>query len=343
MPISKKSQPDDIETDSRRFYGGMLIMLTAPAFMACYFYGLTALLLLAVSILTAVLCEAAGGFIMRRKKSEIADLNSIYTGAVIAFMLPASIKSLPLVVVGSAFAVIAAKLPFGGTKGAPFIPAAAGFAFLCVCWPADVFSYSDVAAPFGAATALRGESLAAMLHAGNSLNLNIINVFDILSGNFPGPMGTGSILVMLSASTYMFFTRPNALLNSLGYLSGCAAMALIFPRVSSSGLSSVFLELSSGTLVFTALFLLPDPATSPKDKKIYRLLYGILSGVLCMLMRRFGAYEEGACFALLLSNALWPFAQSRLDKLHAFVLKKYGLNISYRPAAINIGGGADGK
>lgn len=60
-------------------------------------------------------------------------------------------------------------------------------------------------------------------------------------------------------------------------------------------------------LVFTALFLLPNPATLPKTH-LQRLLYGMAAGGICMLLRYFGAYEEGACFAVLLMNAVWPMA-----------------------------------
>lgn len=67
------------------------------------------------------------------------------------------------------------------------------------------------------------------------------------------------------------------------------------------------MEISAGMLVFTALFLLPNPATLPKTH-LQRLLYGMAAGGICMLLRYFGAYEEGACFAVLLMNAVWPMA-----------------------------------
>jgi len=337
-----------MDKQNQRFFGGMLIMLAAPAVMACYFYGLRAFFLLTVSILSAVLCEALGGLIMRSKKNALFDLNAVFTGTVIALMLPASAPVF-LAATGSAFAIIVAKIPFGGAKGAPFVPAAAGFAFLCVCWPGEVFNYPIVSANFGAvittgAHMVSGTSIGSMLHAGNSMRLNIITVFDIISGNIPGPMGAGSILVLLAASAYLLFTRPTALLNTLGFILSCAAMSLLFPRVFTGRLSSVFLELCSGMLVFAALFLLPDPATSPQKSNLHRLYYGIFSGVLCMLMRYFGAFEEGVCFALLLSNASWPFAEKQLEKFEELYRKKSNKNTeSALAAAIKQGGGADGE
>ncbi|MEI6578028.1 MAG: RnfABCDGE type electron transport complex subunit D, partial [Eubacteriales bacterium] len=321
-----------------------------PAIMAYYFYGLKVFVMLTVSILTAVVCEGLGGLFMRRKKTTLYDLNEVFTGAVIALMLPA-LDSVLLPVIGSAFAIIVAKLPFGGTKSAPFVPAAAGFAFLCVCWPSEVFNYTVASAQFGAAASnVTGTSIASMLQSGNSLRLNLVSIFDILSGNFPGPMGAGSIMVMLAASIYMLFTRPSALLNTLGYILSCAAIALLFPRGHNlfdlnfqDRFSSLVLELCSGTLVFTALFLLPDPATSPKNNNLHRLYYGIFSGVLCMLMRYFGAFEEGACFALLLSNASWPFIENRLNKYKQPAVNEFNKRRTPMASVKKNGGYADGE
>ena len=348
MPKNKKEIEAETEKQSQRFNGGMLIMLIAPAFMACYYYGLRALMLLVVSILAAVLCEGLGGMVMRRKKTTLYDLNAVFTGAVIALMLPAS-APFYLAVFGSAFAVIVAKIPFGGTKNAPFVPAAAGFAFLCVCWPSEVFNYPIISSQFGAAASdVSSASLASMLQAGNYLRLNLISVFDILSGSIPGPMGAGSILVLLAASIYFIFTRPSALLNTLGFVLGCAAIALLFPRIPlrqdlAGRLSSMVLELCSGMLVFTALFILPDPATSPQSNNPHRLFYGIFSGVLCMMMRYFGAFEEGACFAILLSNASWPFVENRLNGLTVYISKKRSKKPASPAAVIKNGGDADAE
>ena len=37
------------------------------------------------------------------------------------------------------------------------------------------------------------------------------------------------------------------------------------------------------------------------------------AGAVCMLLRYFGAYEEGACFAVLLMNATWPMVDGLLQ------------------------------
>ena len=83
-------------------------------------------------------------------------------------------------------------------------------------------------------------------------------------------------------------------------------MAALFPRVYAGRLTSVAMELSSGAMVFAAVFLLPDPASAPSGRAS-GFVYGIFAGVVCMLLRRFGAAEEGVFFAVLIANAFSAF------------------------------------
>ena len=333
----------------------MLVMLAAPLVMAWYYYGLRALLLTAVCAVSAVVCDFAGGLAIRRKRKQTYDFSALLTGILIALMLPADFR-FSFAAAGCAFAVIAVKLPFGGGTSVPFVPAAAGFAFICVCWPADVFRYPAITAQFdlfalAAPGGVSGTSLAAMLKAGDSMRLTPVTVLNLLTGNFSGPMGTGCILVILAASVYFLFTRPGVLFNTLGMLAACGVMALLFPRifidpdlVFGKGLfnrllSSALLELCSGALVFAAFFLLTQGAASPK-KPLRRLLYGAFAGTVCMALRLFGVFEEGVCFAVLLADAAWPVLETGLDKYGKTVLKTFRKSLPV-PSASMQGGDAD--
>jgi electron transport complex protein RnfD len=61
--------------------------------------------------------------------------------------------------------------------------------------------------------------------------------------------------------------------------------------------------------------MLNDPVTAPRHW-LGRIAYGIFAGVLVMLMRFFGRFEEGAAFAVLLVNAF----STTLDHLGWYVL-----------------------
>lgn len=281
---------------STQVFGDYLIMLIAPFALAIIYYGISAVYVTSVSVITAVICDAVANAVLG-KRFRLKNLDGIFTGVAIAMMMPAGIP-IYIPAIASGFAVLVAKVPFGGGINAPFVPAAAGFAFACVCFKEKIFDYSvSTGARF-----LGSSSIASMLAKGNSVRLNSGNLIDVLCGNSAGPMGTGCILIMLGCCAYLFVKRRRALLTTLGFVSVCALFAFLFPRVNASGLTSVILELSSGSLMFAAVFFMTDPSTMPHSN-LFGVIYGAIGGILCMLMRLSGAYEEPVCFAVLLANA----------------------------------------
>ena len=293
------------EKQTRLFWLDILAMLALPCVSAWYYYGGQALKLLAVSVLSAVMCELLGCVILKTKVS-VGDLSAVATGLMIALMLPAS-APLWLPACGSAFAIVVAKLPFGRVERLPFAPAAAGMAFLTVCFPQLVFTYPKVSSTLNET----GVSLAAMLAQNTSLSLGSVRAIDMMTGNFPGPMGASCILVLLGSAIYMLIRRTKLFITAAGFLTGGALVALCLPRVASL-LPSVIMELCAGFLLFAALFLITESSAQP-EKPLRRLLYGFFGGALCLIMRRFGAFEESACFAVLLTQAVRPVVEQWLN------------------------------
>ena len=64
-------------------------------------------------------------------------------------------------------------------------------------------------------------------------------------------------------------------------------------------------RLLTGGVMIGACFMATDYVTSPITAK-GKLVFGFGCGLLCMLIRQFGAYPEGCSFAILIMNALCP-------------------------------------
>ena len=288
----------------------LLTMLAVPVLSSWYFYGAGAIRLICVSVITCVLCELIGRRILKQP-STVADLSAVVTGILIALMLPAN-APLWLPVAGSMFATIAAKLPFGSVEKLPFSPAAAGFAFLTICFPNLIFDYPRISALSTALSSTSSVSLASMLAQNTSVSLRSVKALDIFVGNFPGPMGASCIIVLVGSAIYMLIRRTKLFVTTAGFLSGAALMAICFPRVTNL-FASLVLELCAGCMIFAAIFLITEQSTQPSHT-ISRLLYGFTAGASCMLMRHFGAFEESTCFAILIINAVWPAADKALMK-----------------------------
>ena len=287
----------------------MIIMLIWPVLMSWYYYGERALKMVVFSVLAAVLTEWAGCYIICRRRS-LRDLSSLVTGIIIALLMPASAPYW-IAAVGSVFAVLVAKLPFGSAKNAPFVPAAAGYAFLSICWPKTIYSYPAVGG--GIVSSISENSIASMLKSGNSINDSTVNFLDVFLGNAAGPMGATCIVVLFGVMIYFLIRRPSMWLSTAGFVGICAVSAVLFPRVMTGRTVSLVMELCSGSLLFTALFILPDISLLP-ETPLQRLCYGMGAGALCMLIRWFGPFEEGACFAVLIMNAVWPAVHGAFAK-----------------------------
>lgn len=300
---------------SSRIFGDYLIMLAAPCVLSVIYYGSRALSVIAVSVLTALFCDFAASALLGRI-FRLKDFSNIFIGAAIAMMMPAGVP-LYIPAIASAFAVLAVKVPFGGALHAPFVPAAAGFAFASVCFKEQVFDYAlnSEGKIFGV------NSIGSFLAKGHSVTLNTASVFDILSGNAAGPMGTGCAILMVGCCAYLFVRRRKALLATLGFVCACALWAAIDPRINATVPASIMLELCSGSLLFAAVFLITDHATLSQNS-VCRVICGAICGFFCMAMRKMGAYEETVCFAILLVNGIRPVIDAVVGALPAVLPKR---------------------
>jgi Na+-translocating ferredoxin:NAD+ oxidoreductase RnfD subunit len=118
----------------------VILSLLPATFFGVYHFGIHALLILAVSILTAVLTEFIFDYIVK-KPNTITDGSSIVTGLLLALCLPAGV---PLYVpfAGSLFAILVAKCFFGGLGKNFMNPALAGRCFLLISFSGTVSNFA---------------------------------------------------------------------------------------------------------------------------------------------------------------------------------------------------------
>lgn len=278
----------------------MLLELLLVSFAAVGIHGPAMLLRLAVCLAAAVFTDYAGNLLLRNKNT-LPDLTAALTGLISALLLPAD-ASLWLALLVSAAAIVIGRLPFGDPDRLPFAPPAVGAALACVLFPEAFFAYPAAAA--GTVSA------AATLRTGVCPGASSTALLSLLTGALPAAAGCGCGLVLLGCLLYLLIRMPRRFLISLGFLLACAGFALLLPAAPGDRFSVVLWELGSGMLLFTAAFLLPFPHLRLRGGA-FPLLYGLLGGLIYMLLRRFGVYEESAPFAVLLANALAPLLEQK--------------------------------
>lgn len=296
---------------------GVLLALLALLVIPVVNYGFRPVVVAAASMLTALVCRVLF-CLVRRKSIAISEISVLVTGLMIPMLLPLNVP-LWLPCAASAFAVLVVREPFGGFGRNPFNPAAAGVAFAALCWPRQVFSYFDPAQPasfplFGEGVFQTAQTPAAALQQGFKPDILPLNM---LWGNFPGPLGSTAILVIAACAVLLFLNRTMKLETTVCFLGMAALIAAAFPRVYASPLTSVKYELLSGSLFFCSVFMITDPVTAPRTFP-GRCLYGAFAGAMTMAFRWFGAYEQGACFAVLLANAVAPLMDSAVFRFRGW-------------------------
>jgi Na+-translocating ferredoxin:NAD+ oxidoreductase RnfD subunit len=277
-----------------------LLMLLIVPFI---YSSLRVLSITGAAVLSAVVSEALF-CLFARKDITVADLSAVVTGLVVAMLMPVS-APLWLPVAASAFAILVVKMPLGGMGNTPFNPAAGGVAFATVFFTGELFKYRDTKLleplPVFANPNLAGvESPALLLHRHTRPD---IFPSEMALGNFPGPMGTSAVLVIAACAIYLMLRKTVPWQIPVFFIGTAAVFALLFPRIPGNRLESLTFELLSGSLVFAGVFMAAEPSTAPKSS-VARGMYGALGGLLCMLLRYFGIYEQGACFAILMVNAV---------------------------------------
>ncbi|MCL2056370.1 MAG: RnfABCDGE type electron transport complex subunit D [Oscillospiraceae bacterium] len=306
MKISPRPAPHiHYHEHTRVIMGDVALSMLVIYGMCFYYYGVRVAVLMLTGIVSAcladVLCLAARG-----KKPVTHDISAVITGMMIPLMLPASIP-LYVTAVAAVFGIFAAKHPFGGTGHNIFNPAAAGIAFVTVCFPSLVFSYPI---PLELLPISPGADVVTAVSPAFTMMLGGIPGYDwqeMAFGNFPGPMGATNILVILTCLLYLVLRRAVRWQMPVVFIAVFCALCWIFPRGGMARFDTVLYEGMSGAVLFGSVFMLGDPVTSPA-RGWSKALYSAAAAAMVLTFRRWGRLEEEFAFVLLLMNAaVWGF------------------------------------
>lgn len=292
MKLTVASSPH-IRGDFRtsRLMLDVVIALLPAVGVALARFGLRALFVILLSVSAAVMSELLYCVIMR-KRVTIIDASAIVTGLLLALTLPVS-APLWMPAAGSAFAVIFAKLLFGGLGQNIFNPALAGRAFLMLIYPVGITRYAmDVDAV----------SMSTPLHKMVMPSLPEESILDMFLGFCPGSIGEISALALLIGFAYLLIRKVISWRIPVFVMASAALLSLIFFRAGTP-VQWMLYTLFSGGLMLGAIYMATDYATSPVTAK-GQMIYGALIGALIVLFRYFGIFPEGVTYAILIANAL---------------------------------------
>lgn len=284
----------------RQHYDYMMLALAPLIICASFIYSARVLLVCGAAFITARIVDVAMA-VIRKQEIDADDKSSAVAALTFAMMLPVSVP-LYIVVVTVALTVMVGKHAFGGKDSYPFSLAALAMCVAAVNWPNEVFK---AVAPLTSVNFWTGTAQSALTGSSQIKlgGLPYISTFDLLLGNHPAAMGSSFVLVIVAIGIFLLATKQITWHIPVSFLATCTAFSLAFPRIYGvSRLYSLKYEILCSAIVFYAVFMMNEPATTPKNPRA-KLVFGVLTGLLTMLFRYYGSYEIGGCFALLLVNA----------------------------------------
>lgn len=274
----------------------VLIALIPATICGVYFFGLSALVTILVSIAAAIGTEAFVQFLMK-KKITVSDGSAAVTGLLLALTLPPLNPGdfyMPLL--GSVFAIAIVKQCFGGL-GYNFVnPALAARAFLMVSWPIAMTTSWIIPDAVSTATPL------AVLDPEVGGNLSpYVNLF---LGNVGGSIGETSALALLIGAAYLLAR------NVINWRIPAVYIGVVALFTWAGGPKGLFTgdalyHVLAGGLMLGAFYMATDYTTSPMTNK-GRVIFAAGCGILTSVIRLWGGYPEGVCYAILIMNLAVP-------------------------------------
>lgn len=269
----------------------VIIALTPAMIGSIYFFKLSALKLILVSVISAVAFEAATQKFFK-KDILIGDLSAVVTGILLAFNLPANAPWW-IAVFGAGFAIIIVKEFFGGIGSNFMNPALAARAALVASWPSIMADYVN---PDGITSA----TPLSIIKDGGGVSA-LPSIKRMLIGDIGGSLGETVTILLLIGGIYLLIRQVIEWRIPTFYILSTVAMLLVLgvkPEL-------ITYHVLGGGLILGAFFMATDYSSSPVTPK-GKIVFAIGAGILTAIIRVKGSMPEGVSYAILLMNVATP-------------------------------------
>ena len=292
-------------------YGVLIALL--PAFLVSVFvFGMGALIVTATAMASCVLFEFLIQKYLLKGKITIGDGSALITGALLGFCLPSNLP-VWIVMTGSLVAIGVGKMSFGGIGNNPFNPALVGRVFLFVSFPVQLTSWPEpLVNRFAYLDATTGATSLGILKEGLRNGENITGILsripdyaDLFLGKIGGSTGEVAAVALLIGMVYMLARKIISWHIPVSILLTVAVFTGILWLANPDKYPDPLFQLLSGGLMLGAIFMATDYVTSPMNVR-GMWIYGVMIGIITVIIRIFGAYPEGVQFAILIMNGFTP-------------------------------------
>jgi Na+-transporting NADH:ubiquinone oxidoreductase subunit B/electron transport complex protein RnfD len=254
------------------------------------------------------------------RKEDIAE-GFLVTGLIFPLVLP---PTMPLWMVGVsvAFGVLVGKEVFGGTGRNLFNPALVGRCFALLAYPKamaaggiePIKEFPGRLLQYVSAANVDAITEATPLGLAKQGLWDRVELSDLFFGAVSGSAGETCALAIIIGGVFLLVTRVGNWRTVVSILGAFVLTTACLHLGEDKLYKLVPWHLCAGGILFGAFFMATDPVSSPMTNG-GKWMYGIVIGVVAVLIRNLTGYVEGVMFAILLGNIVAPV----LDELVIYV------------------------
>ncbi len=290
--------------DTRSLMLDVCIALMPALCVSVFTFGARSLVLTVATVIACLLSEWLYCKICHMPCS-IGDLSAVVTGILLAFNVPVS-APVWMPMIGGAFAIIIAKMLFGGIGKNFMNPALAGRAFMMASWSGLMTMWTRAGAELpilGAVEVTDAITTATPLATLKTGALPDASLVQMLLGQTGGCLGETSALALLLGGAYLLYRKVITINIPAAYILTVAVLTFLFPMGGADRLQWMLSQVLSGGLMLGAIFMATDYVTSPVTPK-GQIVFGVGCGLLTVFIRYFGGLPEGVSYSILIMNTL---------------------------------------
>lgn len=275
----------------------VIVALVPAVLVALYYFGLGAAIVIVTSIVGCVAVEYLITRFMLGQKPSIGNLSAVLTGLLLALNLPSNLP-VWMILIGCVVAIGIGKMTFGGLGCNIFNPALVGRVFLLLSFPVAMTTWPIPEVNRMAYTdATTGATVLSQIKMG-VIEASDVNLVNSLLGNMGGSLGEVGAIALLIGFVYLLVFKVISWHIPVSILLTVAVFSWLIG-------APVGVELLSGGLLLGAIFMATDYVTSPMCHS-GMVVYGVMIGLITIIIRQWGAYPEGMSFAILIMNGVTP-------------------------------------
>jgi electron transport complex protein RnfD len=296
----------------KRIMLDVIIALIPALLMGLYLFGVGALIVTTVSVVSAVFWEWAITKFLLHREPRIWDLSAVVTGLLLAMNVPSNLP-VWMIIVGTLVAIGIGKMSFGGIGQNIFNPALVGRVFLLISFPVAMTSWPvPIKSRLHYLNAITGPTALGTIKEGIKEGKTIAQLMPELPSHMHmflgltgGSLGEMAALLLILGGIYLLIRRvitwhiPTAIIGTV-FIFG-----LILWLINPQRYPDPLFQILSGGVMLGAIFMATDYVTSPMTG-LGKIIFGIAIGILIIVIREWGSYPEGVSFAILIMNAFVP-------------------------------------